>query len=102
MGPAAVKEKRRHFTPRTAQTKHSGRRENHSFAEESLAIWQEQSQEWNPEQSRLRPDLLQPMQTAVGGVIRSYFSRSLEGRQGSKYDPRSYSPALWLNTKYGS
>ena len=38
MGPAAVKEKRGRFTPRTAQTKHSGRRENHSFAEESLAV----------------------------------------------------------------
>lgn len=52
MGPAAVKEKSGRFTPRTAQTKQSGRRENHSFAEESLAVWQEQGQEWNPEQKQ--------------------------------------------------
>ena len=44
--------KRGHFTPRTAQTKHSGRREDHSFAEESLAVWQEQGQGWNPEQKQ--------------------------------------------------
>lgn len=102
MGPAAVKEKRGRFTPRTAQTKQSGRRENHSFAEESLAVWQEQGQEWNPEQKQAEARVYYSQCRPLWEGIRSYFSRSLEYRQGSEYDARSYSPPLWLNTKDGS